>query len=259
LKILLIKIETIANDKGYELDLSREHIVGFLKDNTKEISGKVMKSLGGALKKSFTGFASILLFFINLFLFPMFFFFIINDYEKITSSIESIVPKTFLEKFRTYEAKASDIFSGYIRGQLIVAMLLGVLYSIGLVLSGLKFGLLIGLIGGILSIIPYAGFFIGFSMAIIVAISNSAGIGVFIGIGVTFAIVQALEGTVITPKLVGDKVGLSTLTTMLALMIGGNLFGMPGMIIAIPAAALIKEATKELIIAYKSSEFYLQN
>jgi predicted PurR-regulated permease PerM len=127
---------------------------------------------------------------------------------------------------------------------------------IGLSIVGLKFGFIIGLLAGLVSIIPYAGFSLGFLASITMALANYSGPNLLIGIVVIFVVVQVLEGLVITPKLVGDKVGLSAFITMLALIIGGNLFGLVGMIIAIPCAAIIKSLISDLKREYVELDFY---
>jgi len=180
----------------------------------------------------------------------------VNDFEKIANGLKSFVPPAYLPKLKHYAKLSNTVLSGYIRGQLMVALILGVLYAIGLSLVGLKFGLLIGLLAGLISIIPYAGFTIGFATALFVGLANFTGWGPIVGIAAVFTAVQALESTVITPNLVGDKVGLSAFATMLALIIGGNLFGLVGMIIAIPLAAIAKAILSELKEEYKKLEFY---
>lgn len=245
------KIELLAEKIGLSLDLSRDAIGLYIKEHASLVSGGFVKSLSNGLKISFIGASRWLVMILNLFLVPLFFFYVLNDYEKLSSEIKSFIPKTVLPKLSHYMDLSNTVLSGYVRGQLIVALLLSVLYALGLALVGLKFGILIGLLSGLLSIIPYAGFFIGFITAIIVSLANFVGLDQIFGIVVVFAIVQGLEGFVITPKLVGDKVGLSAFATMLALIIAGNLFGFVGMLIAIPAAAIMKSIISELKIEYQ--------
>ena len=102
-----------------------------------------------------------------------------------------------------------------------------------------------------LSIIPYAGFAIGFVMAMTMALAHFTGFNVIIGVVIVYSVVQGLEGMLITPKLVGDKVGLSALSTMLALIVGGNIYGLVGMLLAIPIAAISKRIFSDLL-------FYIQ-
>lgn len=136
-------------------------------------------------------------------------------------------------------------------------MILSILYGFGLWATGLKFGLIIGLISGMISIIPYAGFTLGFLAAIIMGVANFTGVDTLVGIIIVFAIVQVLEGFIITPKLVGDKVGLSPFVTILVLIIGGNLFGLLGMLLAIPVGAIAQALLQDLLKEYKKSNLYI--
>ncbi|MBT3237124.1 MAG: AI-2E family transporter [Bdellovibrionales bacterium] len=240
------KIETITSNFGYEVDLSKDSVSSYIKSHISEISGGLLKGVTEGLKSSFSGLAKWLIAILNLFLFPLFFFYVISDYEKISEEFKSFIPKSIQPKLSHYFDLSNQVMSGYIRGQLMVALALGALYALGLSMVGLRFGILIGLFSGLISIIPYAGFSVGFLTAIIIALANYSGLGLLVGISAVFIIVQALEGVLITPKLVGNKVGLSSLATMLALIIGGNLLGLIGMLIAIPVAAICKTLINDL-------------
>lgn len=244
------KVEAISSKFGYQVNLNKESVSIYIKDHLSEFSGGLLKGITQGLKASFSGLAKWIIAILNLFLIPLFFFYVINDYEKISEEIKSFIPKSLLPKFSQYFNLSNEILSGYIRGQLMVALALGILYALGLTIIGLRFGIIIGLFSGIISIIPYAGFSLGLLTAITIALANYTGVGLLVGISAVYIIVQALEGLIITPKLVGDKVGLSSLATMLALIIGGNLFGLVGMLVAIPVAAISKTVIKDLKAAY---------
>ena len=250
------KIELFLESVGHPLSLSSDSVGLYLKEHVSEISGGLLKNLSLGIKSSFTGIARWLIAILNIFLIPVFFFYVMNDYEKLSNELKSFIPRSFRPKLAHYLELSNTVLSGYIRGQLMVALCSGVLYAIGLFLVGLKFGVLIGLFSGIISIIPYAGFTIGFAIAIVIGLANySGGVPVF-GIVVVFVIVQALEGFFITPKLVGNRVGLSSFATMLALIIGGNIFGLIGMLLAIPVAAIVKSIFGELKQEYQGLDFY---
>lgn len=252
----LSRIENLAAVNGIELDLSSEGLKLFAVENMNEISGKIIQSFSKTLKTSFSGIVGFLTAVLNFFLIPLFFFYVINDYEKYTKEIKSYIPASFLPRLTHYSTLCNTVLSGYIRGQMMVALALGILYAVGLQIVGLKFGVLIGLISGMISLIPYAGFTLGFLMALVVALSHFSGVGVIIGVVAVFTIVQVLESFIITPKLVGDKVGLSAFVTMLALIIGGNLLGLPGMLLGIPLAAIMKAMVLDLKKEYQKTEFF---
>jgi len=254
--MVLEKVENTARDFGYEMNFSKDTVATYIKNHISELSGGVLKGITNGLKSSFSGFVKWILAILNLFLIPLFFFYVINDYEKISKEIKSFIPKHIQPKLAHYFHLSNEVMNGYIRGQLLVALALAGLYAIGLSVLGLRFGLLIGLISGLISIIPYAGFALGFFTAIIIALANNMAPGSLVGISLVFIIVQMLEGFVITPKLVGNKVGLSSFATILALIIGGNLFGFVGMIIAIPLAAIFKTLIRDLKDEYQKLDLY---
>jgi predicted PurR-regulated permease PerM len=214
------------------------------------VSGALIKTLAGGVQQVFSGVAQGLIAVLNLCLIPLFFFYLINDYEKMSANLKSFVPPTLQPRLAKYLRLSNAVLSGYIRGQLMVALVLGVLYAAGLSLVGLKFGVLIGFVSGLMSIIPYAGFTLGFIAALVVAMANYTGMTPVFGVVVVFVSVQLLESLWVTPKLVGDKVGLSALATTLALIIGGNWFGMVGMMVAIPVAAIVKAVLAEVKAEY---------
>lgn len=250
------KVELIGDGLGIDLDLSRNAIEGHVREHLGAVIDGVRSWGSKILGHTFSGITNWILAILNLFLIPLFFFYLVNDFEKISGEIKSLIPRNLLPKLEHYAGLSNRALSGYIRGQLMVAFCLAILYAIGLFAVGLKFGLLIGIISGLISIIPYAGLMLGFITAVIVALANYTGPGVLIGLSLVFIIVQALEGTIITPKLVGDKVGLSSLATMLALIVGGNLFGVVGMLLAIPCASILKSILADLKEEYIKSELY---
>jgi len=250
------KIESIVSRFGFDIEISREGLKTFIYEHTSDISGDLVKRVSSTVKGLFSNILNWLLGLLNLFLIPLFFFYLINDFENILNGMKSLIPQSFQPKLAHYMKLSNQVLSGYIRGQLIVAGLLGILYGVGLTVVGLRFGLLIGLISGFISIIPYAGLTIGFVAAMMIGFANFTGMDTIFGIIIVFVTVQVLEGVVITPKLVGDKVGLSALVTILALIIGGNLFGLLGMVIAIPAAAVIKSIFIDLLEEYQKLDVY---
>ncbi len=247
------KIEHMAATLGYQLDISKQGLKDFLLEHT---NSDLVTSTSLFLKNLFSNFIGVLLFILNLLLIPLFFFHLIDQYEAILQKVHDLVPVPWRSKINQYTELGNRVLSGYIRGQMLVALLLAVMYSFGFALIGLRFGLLIGIVTGILSIIPYVGSIFGFTIAMIIALANFTGFSLIIGVAVVFSVVQALESFLITPKLVGGKVGLGEMATMLALIIGGNLFGLTGMILAIPVAAIIKSILQDIRVEYQSSKFY---
>ncbi|GAB4392030.1 MAG: AI-2E family transporter [Gammaproteobacteria bacterium] len=234
------KLKTLAEHFGIHLDITRESARAFIQDYLRGISFSTAVKASTAIQQIASVLLGSILEIMNLFLFPLFFFFIVHDYEAIAKQVKTFIPHQWLPTFKHYTQKINQVFSGYIRGQMLVALILALLYGTGLGLSGLQFGFIIGMFTGLLNIIPYVGFAIGVASAAIIVLATTPSL-MTIGIVVaTFAIVQFLESFIITPKLVGNRVGLNPLTTIIALIIGGNLAGMLGMLLAIPTASLVK-------------------
>jgi predicted PurR-regulated permease PerM len=249
-------VENLALRLGFELNLSNQGIRDLISNHIAGISGALVENVTKGIGMAFSGVTGWLLAILNLFLLPLFFFYVINDYEKISKEIKSFTPKSARPKLLHYVSLGNRVLNGYIRGQIIVALVLGLLYGTGLSILGLKFGFLIGLLSGFLNLIPYAGFVIGLTTALVIGFANFSGMNFIFGIILVYAIIQALESFVITPKIVGDKVGLSAFATMLALIIGGNLMGLTGMLIAIPTAAILKSVLAELKKEYQLLGLY---
>ena len=146
--------------------------------------------------------------------------------------------------------------SGFIRGQLSVCFLLGLFYAIGLSLMGLQYGFFIGVAAGVLSIIPYVGSMFGLIAAVGMAFYQFGGWEYPLVALIIFTIGQLVEGNYLTPKLVGDSVGLHPIWVIFVLMAGGALLGLLGMMIAVPVAAIIAVLLRHGIQFYKQSSYY---
>ena len=150
-----------------------------------------------------------------------------------------------------------EVLGAFLRGQLLVMLALSVIYSAGLMLVGLELGLLIGVLAGLASIVPYMGFIVGIGAALTAALFQF-GLEPYplIGIGVVFMIGQLLEGMVLTPMLVGDRIGLHPVAVIFAILAGGQLFGFTGVLLALPVAAVIMVLLRHAHDLYKLSGLY---
>ncbi len=238
--------EGFAHNIGLEIDLSHQGIKSLLIENIAVLSEGVAKTTAQSVQGLFGNFSRWFSAIAGVILFPIVFFHLINHYENISREIRNFVPKRFQPILDRYLKMSNGILSGYIRGQLLVAVILSFLYGVGLWLVDLPFGLLIGIISGMMSIVPYAGFTIGFLIALITMAANFTGMGLLIGVIMVYAIVQTLESLFITPRLVGAKVGISPIAGILAIIIGGNLFGFIGVLFGIPVAAILKSIVHDL-------------
>ncbi len=193
-----------------------------------------------------------------VFITPVVAFYMLRDWDHMIGVIDNNLPVAQRETIRGLGREVNRTLSRFIRGQLIVCLLLGVFYAIALTIVGLNFGLLVGLMTGILSIIPYVGSLVGLvsSMGIaFVQYDDWTMWAVVLGI---FLLGQFLEGNFVTPKLVGESVGLHPVWVIFALLAAGSLFGFTGVMLAVPMAAVIGVLTRFALHRYRQSALYRQ-
>jgi predicted PurR-regulated permease PerM len=192
-----------------------------------------------------------------LFLTPVVTFYLLRDWGRVLAAIDGALPRDNATTIRKLSREANEAVAGYIRGQALVCVCLGTIYGIGLSLVGLQFGFVIGLLAGLISFIPFVGTLVGATLSIGMAIAQFAPdwIGV-LKVAAVFLVGHLLEGNVLSPKLVGDRVGLHPVWIMFALLAGGSLFGFVGVLIAVPIAAVIGVLVRHLLTRYRASAIY---
>jgi predicted PurR-regulated permease PerM len=175
----------------------------------------------------------------NLVLIPVVGFYLLRDWDLMMAKIRSLLPRHREEQVVSLAGECHEVLGAFVRGQLLVMLALGVIYSTGLMLVGLELGLLIGLIAGLAAIVPYMGFVIGIGAALVAGLFQFGDLYPMLGIVAVFMVGQALEGMVLTPLLVGDRIGLHPVAVIFAILAGGELFGFTGVLLALPVAAVI--------------------
>lgn len=188
---------------------------------------------------------------------PVVAFYMLRDWDVFINKAKALLPKKSKKDLLDIFGQINRALSGFIRGQVSVCFILGAYYAIGLKLVGLELGLLIGFIAGIISFIPYVGSITGFVISMILAVSEFNDATHIIAVVCVFLIGQFIEGNFLTPKLVGDKVGLHPVWVMFALLAGGALLGFLGLMIAVPVAAVIAVLLRFAIKKYQKSSLYL--
>ena len=176
---------------------------------------------------------------ISLFLIPILTFYLLRDWDYIVTHLAAIVPQSQRETIFGLVREADDMLGAFLRGQLLVMIALAVLYSVGLSLVGLKYAVAIGVVSGLVSFVPYLGLVFGISLASLTVVLEPNPWWPLIGVVATFSIAQMIEGSVLTPKLVGDRIGLHPVLVIFAVAAGGQLFGFFGILLALPAAAVL--------------------
>ncbi len=189
-------------------------------------------------------------------LIPVVTFYLLLDWNRLMGSLRDLLPRGWEADAVRLAGRCDDVLSAFLRGQLLVMLSLGVIYGLGLTLMGVRFGVLIGLISGLASIVPFLGFIVGISIALIVAFFQFGTWLALLGVVAVFSTGQVIESTLLQPKLLGDRIGLHPVAVIFAVLAGGNLFGFTGVLLALPAAAVIMVLLRELNDRYKSSTLY---
>ena len=170
--------------------------------------------------------------------------------------LRDLLPRSIEPTVVDLAAQCDEILGAFIRGQLLVMLALGIVYSTGLKLIGLDLAFILGVIAGLASIVPYMGFIVGIAAASIAAWFQFHELAMLLAVGGVFAVGQLLEGMVLTPLLVGDRIGLHPVAVIFAIMAGGQLAGFSGILLALPVAAVIMVLLRYAHSNYKDSELY---
>ena len=247
--------------KGW-LEQAHEYLPALAVDNLETLlpgrQGESIKPLVNLVRKiAENGFALVNVLSLLL-ISPVVAFYMLRDWHDFTGKIYALVPKKHKKTVKDGVEAVNRIISGYLRGQLLVCVVLGSFYSLGLWLVGLKLGLLVGFLAGLISFIPYVGSISGFLMAMILVVTQYGTLPKILAVVAVFGIGQFIEGNFLTPKLVGENIGLHPVWVMFALLAGGVLLGLLGMIIAVPVAACIGVLLRFMVNQYKKSAIYLE-
>ena len=220
-----------------------------------QLAGGVASTFFGYLSRS--GFAMVA-WVVNLALLPILAYYFLRDWDKLVERVASVIPRNHIETVSRLAKESDEVLGAFIRGQIAVMIALGVVYAVGLSVVGLKLGLLIGIVAGLISFIPYLGATTGVVMAVLAALVQAQGfdLKLLVLVGVVFTVGQLLESYVLTPRIVGDKIGLHPVAVIFAVMAGGQLFGFLGMLLALPAAAVINVLLRYAHERYRQSELY---
>ena len=188
---------------------------------------------------------------------PVVAFYLLRDWDRMTAKIDGLLPRPYAETIRGLVAEIDQSLASFIRGQGMVCAILGIFYAIGLTVVGLNFGLLVGLGAGLVSFIPYVGSVSGFVVATGIAVFQFDQPSMWLVVAGVFVVGQAIEGNFLTPKLVGESVGLHPVWVLFALLAGGSLFGFTGLMLAVPVAAIIGVMVRFFIGRYRGSHYFL--
>jgi len=216
-------------------------------------AGGIASTLLGYLSRS--GFA-VLALVANVVLLPVLTFFFLRDWDLLVARVASLIPRDHLGTASRLARESSDVLGAFLRGQFLVMIILGVMYGVGLWGVGLDLGILIGLIAGLLTFVPYLGPASGIILGCIAALVQFGDWEHVAGVLIVFGIGQVIESYWLTPKLVGDRIGLHPAAVIFAVLAGGHLFGFLGMLLALPVAAVANVLLRYAEQRYTHSRLY---
>jgi len=218
------------------MDISLDNIQRTLAPKAGQITAQALNALENIIASATSAVGTL----INAALIPILIFYFLKDFDRISANLFELSEKRYGSSIKQYMMDFDKILSKYFRGQIIIAGILGVMYTAALLIADVKPAILIGLVSGVLSIVPYLGFMIGFSTSLALAVVQHQDILHPFLVVAGFTVAQAAESNFFTPKIIGETLGLHPTVVIFALLAGGTLFGIGGMILALPIAAFIK-------------------
>ncbi len=224
-------------------------VLKYLNANYEEALGSLLSSLklGGSVALAVIG---------NGVLIPVALFYLLLDWDKFVARLLELVPTPMRAAFDSFTEEADSVLGQYLRGQLLVMVVMAIFYALGLALFGLDLALPIGIFTGLAMFIPYLGFGIGLLLALLAGLLQFASLKVLIMVAVVYGIGQVVESLFLTPRLVGERIGLHPLAVIFALLAFGQVFGFVGVLIALPASAVLLVGIRRVKFQYMASKLY---
>ena len=238
---------------GFDVALDTASIKAFvlkyLNANLEEWATTALSSarIGGSILLAIVG---------NVFLVPLVLFYLLMDWNNLRLRLAGLIPPRFRDSTHGFIDECDTMLGQYLRGQLSVMVALAVYYSVGLALFGFDLAVPVGVFTGLAVFIPYVGFGLGLVLALISGVLQFSGWHGIVGVAVVFGLGQMLEGFVLTPRLVGERIGMSPLTVIFALLAFGHLFGFVGVLIALPVSAVLVVAVRRVRELYLASDLF---
>lgn len=239
------------------------HIGGYVRENASQLMRALVSAgqtggatLAGVFSTVGRHTATVLSFLGNLALFAIVTAYLLKDFDRIVAGAKELTPPRYRERLFHLVAEMDAQVHSFLRGQALVCACLGLMYVIGLTFCGVPFSILIGILGGVASFVPYLGLILTIVPSVILTLLQYGVDGHVFGVLCTFAIAQMIEGTLLTPKIVGDKVGLNPVWVILSILVFGSWLGFLGLLLAVPSAAALKVLVLEAVAYYKRSPVF---
>ncbi|MEO6299028.1 MAG: AI-2E family transporter [Paracoccaceae bacterium] len=228
-----------------------------IRQSLAEIASAIQARGGELAQTLVTSVLSVVSWLLFIVIVPVVAFYLLLDWDHLVARVDDLLPRDHAPTIRQLAREIDVVLAGFVRGQLSVCLILGIFYATALMAAGLQFGLIVGAIAGAITVIPFIGALIGGVLAIGLALYQFWGDWVSIGVvAAIFAVGQFMEGNIITPRLVGKSIGLHPVLLMLALAFFGAIFGFPGLLVAVPIAAVLGVLIRFGVEQYRDSLLY---
>jgi predicted PurR-regulated permease PerM len=218
-------------------------------------AGGAMKGMVGVISRSGL---TLLAWVANLLLIPVVTFYMLRDWDILVERVHELVPRRYEAVVARLARSSDEVLGAFLRGQLTVMLALGIIYSVGLSIVGLELAVLIGMLAGLVSFVPYLGFIVGIIAAGVAALMQFQELMPLLYVAIVFGVGQVIEGMVLTPLLVGEKIGLHPVAVIFAVLAGGQLFGFFGILLALPVAAVVMVLLRYTHERYVGSSLYAE-
>ena len=234
-------------------DLDRESLTGVLSENWASAGGIATSVLAGVSRSGM----ALVGWLINLVLIPVVTFYLLRDWEELLARVRAMLPRPVEPTVLKLARESDHVLGAFLRGQLLVMLALATIYSVGLWMAGVDLALLIGVVAGLISFVPYLGTIVGVGAGVIATLVQHGDMAHLVAVLVVFGIGQAAEGMLLQPILLGDRIGLHPVAVIFAVLAGGQLFGFLGVLLALPVAAVLMVVLRHLYQRYQESEVYV--
>jgi len=242
---------------GVELPPSVDAALANLSSNALSLLRDSLAPMGDVVSAAVGGTMSLIGTLGTLVMVPVFSFYFLHDFDRIMLLWQELLPRTIRTDVVSLAKQVDGVLSQFVRGQLTVMGIMGSLYALGYTLIGVNLAVPIGLLAGILTFVPYVGSTVALVLGLLMVLVHFSGWGQIVAVVSVYLTIQILDGLVITPRVVGGKLGLSVAWVLFALMAFGQLFGFLGVMLALPASAVIKVFVLEGLTRYRRSGFYM--
>lgn len=239
---------------GYAPELGKGQIQQLLGQNWQKASDLAGKALSAVSESGM----AVALWLTNLVLIPVVLFYLLRDWPAMINGIQALLPRRVEPLVSALCKECDEVLSAFLRGQFLVMLCLGLLYSLGLWLIGVELALLIGMVSGLVSIVPYLGFIVGIISASLAAFFQFHDLWSLCYVALVFIVVQSIEGMLLTPWFVGNKIGMHPVGVIFAVLAGAHLFGFVGILLALPVAAVIMVLLRHVKNYYLGTPWYIQ-